>query len=194
LIERHPPLSGATALGSPDLTFVATPAAPALGELLQAWQSWPNQHGIPSRDSFDPFDIPSLLPWLSLIEIDRHPNHYRPFDAMYRSIGTSLGEFFQITQRTRQYLSDLGPHIAQRWFPVYDHLFATRHPFAVRGIPYLVGKDYLRFELLMLPLTRGRALPAATQEPVPAAGDIAFAIFAIHVTPNQSDGGDPAGD
>jgi len=172
--------------GFPELSFVAEPTERKLIDLLRRWQSWPTTDGLPGRDQFDPTDMPHLLPHLALVEYDSHENPYRPYDALFRYIGSRIGEDFRMSQHTRQYMSDFGSPIAERWFPVYDRLRSTRAPFAVQGIPVLLDKTYLRFEVLYLPLSRGNATKPEQQQAT-AAPEVAFALFAAHFSPNLED-------
>jgi hypothetical protein len=169
-------------MDTPELTFLAAPTEVILIDLLKRWQSWPKADGLPGREQFEPADMPHLLPHIALVEYDRHSNVYRDYNAFFRYIGTRLGDDFQMSQHTRRHMSDFGAQIAQRWFPVYDRLRSTRAPFAVQGVPYLLDKSYLRFEVLYLPLARGDATDPAQQQTAPA--EVDFALFAAHFTPN----------
>ncbi|HVI91409.1 MAG TPA: PAS domain-containing protein [Dongiaceae bacterium] len=144
-------------LESPSLMICAAPTEAKLRALLQHWQSWPKRNDLPGRDQFEPADMPHLLPHLCLLEFDRHANPYRDYDALFRYIGTRIGEDFNMSNSTRTHMSDFGATFSQRWFPVYDRVIESRRPLVVQGVPYLIDKTYLRFELLFLPLTRGDA-------------------------------------
>lgn len=170
----------------PDLTFVAEPTDRKLVDLLTRWQSWPKAHGLPGREQFDPTEMPHLLPHLALVEYDRHANPYRPYDALFRYIGSRIGDDFRMSQHTRQYMSDFDAQVAERWFPVYDRLRSTRAPFAVQGVPVLLDKTYLRFEVLYLPLSRGDATKPEQQQAAEPP-EVAFALFAAHFSPNLED-------
>lgn len=173
---------------SPDLQIIAGPTIPKLIDLLALWQSWPKAidaqgRGLPGRGQFEPADIPHLLPDLCLIEYDRNSNPYRDYDALFRYIGSQIGDLFQMEQHTRQHMSNFGATYAPRWFRVFDHQRQTRAPFAVRGIPYLIDKTFLRFELLFLPLARDDARATTTDS---GKTEVAFSIFVAHIEPNLS--------
>ena len=161
---------------SPILDLLTTPTVSFLGDLLAHWQAWSKAGGMPHRDRFDPVDFPRLLPDLSLIGIDRHANAYRDYDVLFRSIGTRLGQHFSMTGFTRRHLSDLGAPFAPRWFTVYDRLRHTAQPLTVSGVPYLMNKTYLRFEILLLPLTAGPDERGTAH--------VDFALYAAHFEPN----------
>ncbi|HEX9449426.1 MAG TPA: hypothetical protein VF920_15670, partial [Dongiaceae bacterium] len=76
----------------------------------------------------------------------------------------------------RRHLSDLGAPFAPRWFTVYDRLRHTAQPLTVSGVPYLMNKTYLRFEILFLPLTAGPDERGTAH--------VDFALYAAHFEPN----------
>jgi len=172
-------------LESPSLMICPAPTEAKLQELLQHWQNWPKRNGLPGRDQFEPADMPHLLPHLCLLEFDRHANPYRDYDALFRYIGTRIGEDFSMSNSTRTHMSDFGSTFAQRWFPVFDRVIDTRRPQVVQGIPYLIDKTYLRFELLFLPLTRGDATVKDGNSDDTAQVD--FALFGGIFGPNQTE-------
>ena|GEM_PF-3165316 len=172
-------------LESPSLMICAAPIEAKLRELLQHWQNWPKRNGLPGRDQFEPADMPHLLPHLCLLEFDRHANPYRDYDALFRYIGTRIGEDFSMSNSTRTHMSDFGSTFSQRWFPVYDRVIKTRHPLVVQGVPYLIDKTYLRFELLFLPLTRGDATVKDGNSDDTAQVD--FTLFGGIFGPNQAE-------
>lgn len=172
-------------LESPSLTISATPAEAKLRDLLQHWEAWPKRNGLPGRDQFEPADMPHLLPHLCLLEFDRHANPYRDYDALFRYIGTRIGEDFSMSNSTRTHMSDFGPSFAERWFPVYDRVIESRLPLAVQGVPYLIDKTYLRFELLFLPLTRGDVTVPDHHRTETA--EVEFTLFGAIFGPNLAD-------
>jgi len=171
-------------LESPSLMISSAPTEVKLLELLQHWQNWPKRNDLPGRDQFEPADMPHLLPHLCLLEFDRHANPYRDYDALFRYIGTRIGEDFNMSNSTRTHMSDFGSTFSQRWFPVYDRVIETRRPLVVQGIPYLIDKTYLRFELLFLPLTRGDAKVKDGNSDSTAQVD--FTLFGGIFGPNQT--------
>ena len=180
-----------------DLNFIAQPTMPKLLELLTLWQGWPKlgqsgAAGLPSREQFEPADVPHILPDICLAEIDRHGNPYRDYDLLYRYIGSRVGENFQMLHLTRQHLSDFGQPFADRWFPVYDRLITSRLPVAVQGVPFQIDKTYLRFEMVLLPLAGSKI----SDHDARGANTVAYALFATHFGPNPSaviNDGEPIG-
>ena len=156
----------------PSLEIADARSGGPLHELLDAWLAWPKQGRLPPRAAFDPVDFPRLLPWIGLIEFDGHPNRHRRYDALYRYVGSTRAELFKTTRMTGRYVSSLLD--PERWFGVYDALIARRAPLVVRGRPYRVGKAFLRFEMLMLPLCRNDDVEGR---------DIAFNLSYVQVEP-----------
>jgi hypothetical protein len=141
-------------LEDPTLEIAEAASSAMLRQLEAAWGAWPKRGVLPPRSAFDPIDFPRHLPWLLLLEFEGHANPYRPYDGLYRYLGSSLSELFKARQLTGTYVSALSDPFPERWFGVYDRLIARRGPLVVRGRPYLVGRSFMRFELLLLPLCR----------------------------------------
>ena len=158
----------------PALEIADAPSSGPLTELLAAWSAWPKQGRLPPRSAIDPVDFPRLLPWIGLVEFDRHPNRYRAYDALYRYVGTTRAELFNTTRMTGRYASSMADPIPERWFRAYDALIARRAPLVVRGRPYMVGKAFMRFDMLMLPLCRNDDIEGK---------EIAFNLSYVHAEP-----------
>ncbi|HVO00789.1 MAG TPA: hypothetical protein VMT54_01240 [Candidatus Cybelea sp.] len=160
----------------PDLVFADRPEAQELKLLLEAWSSWPRAGRLPARARFDPADFPKLLPWICLIEFDGHRNRYRAYDGLFRYLGSAHVEQFRAQGLTGTYVSAMPDPFPERWFRAYDRLIERAAPMSVRGKPYLVGKSYLRFEMLFLPLCRN----------APEDQDaVAFNLSCVRVEPAQ---------
>jgi len=141
-------------LEDPTLETVEAASSTMLRGLEAAWSAWPKRGTLPPRSAFDPVDLPKLLPWMLLIEFTGHPNRYRSYDGLHRYLGSSLADLFKAHGMTGTYVSAMSDPFPERWFGVYDRLIERRGPLVVRGKPYLVGKAFMRFEMLHLPLCR----------------------------------------
>lgn len=118
--------------------------------LKRYWQAIHPPNGLPGRQHFDPLAVPSLLPWLILVDVARDPLRFR-----YRLIGTA-------------HVDSLGFNPTGRWFdeahPNFGETSACREFVAVveRGEPayyrgpltFVTTKAYLEIERLTLPLAR----------------------------------------
>jgi hypothetical protein len=66
------------------------PFDPDLRRLYDYWRAIAPEGRLPGRVHFDPLDVPSLLPRISLLEVHRAPLRYR-----FRVAGTFLVQFYK---------------------------------------------------------------------------------------------------
>jgi hypothetical protein len=80
---------------------------PELQQLLEYWRGKRNARPVPTRSSFDPVEIPSLLPHLMLTEAVEGGEDFR-----YRVVGTAVVEAagMDFTGRRQQELLPPGPY------------------------------------------------------------------------------------
>jgi len=85
------------------------------------WRSKCGSAAVPLRSSIEPLEIPRLLPYLALTEIET------PFRVRYRLVGTKLVESngFDFTGR---YLEDCGFAVEAQLRECYRRLVATQVP------------------------------------------------------------------
>ncbi|HVY98573.1 MAG TPA: hypothetical protein VHA35_03670 [Dongiaceae bacterium] len=158
----------------PTLETADAAASAALRPLEAAWSLWPKRGALAPRSAFDPVDFPKLLPRMLLLEFSGRPNRYRSYDGFYRYVGSAVAELFRAGGLTGTYVSAMSDPFPERWFGVYDRLIAGRRPLAVRGRPYLVGKSFMRFEMLLLPLCRNEDAEGR---------DVAFSLSCVQEQP-----------
>jgi hypothetical protein len=128
--------------------------SPQLGALLTAWRKWAEEDRIPLRSRFDPFEFPPILPLMILGEITDQPNHARPYDVMFRYIGSQFSTFFDAGKVTRARLSEIGPPFDERWFAVADAVIAAAAPCYFQGAPLGTAYAHVSLEMLALPFAR----------------------------------------
>jgi hypothetical protein len=144
------------------------PCDSRIAELYQYWLSLrPVADVLPGRQHFDPTDIPRLLPWIMLVDVERDPLRFK-----HRLVGT---ENVRVKgyDATGQYLDDRVPDFADT--PTYPQWLATAEHGQVayhRGLPVRhVPKDYIESERLLLPLARnGRVVDMV----------LLLAVFRVH--------------
>jgi hypothetical protein len=121
-----------------------------LAALERHWRAMHPPAGLPGRQHFDPIDVPSLLPWILLVDVAREPLRFR-----YRVIGTA-------------HVDTLGYNPTGRWFdeahPDFHQTTVCREftEVATRGEPtyyrgpltFVATKGFLEIERLVLPLAR----------------------------------------
>lgn len=98
--------------------------------LHEYWQSIHPERGLPGRAHFDPVDIPSLLPYLVLLDVQQEPLRFR-----YRLIGTHV-EKLREGDHTGRWLDELHPGFNQQ--QVFKHLRIVvdeKTPVWRKGIP-----------------------------------------------------------
>jgi hypothetical protein len=124
-----------------------------LRELRQRWEDWPKTSGIPLRSAFDPIDMPRLLSRLVLAGIQKRENKFRDYDVVFRYIGSYVAGLFEIQSFTGQALSSVGEAYAMRWVPVADEVSRSRRPATFSSPLQGTERDFIHFELLVLPLS-----------------------------------------
>jgi hypothetical protein len=124
------------------------PKIRALGEY---WMAIRPEGRMPGRQHLDPADIPSLLPGLWLVDVDRTPE----LRFRYRLVGTSIAHAFD-GDPTGCYLDELKPGSRdERVETSLGNVTRTGMPSWRAGRPRLWRlHDYVRVERLYLPLAR----------------------------------------
>lgn len=104
---------------------------------------------MPSRQSIDPTEIPSLLPWVFLMDVAHDPLTFR-----YRLIGTGIVNFLgrDFTGRTIN-VENYGDR-AVTMIEIFATAIRRRGVTAVRGaLFYVPFRDFQRFCWTMMPLS-----------------------------------------
>ena len=127
------------------------PCDERIAELYGYWQSiHPAKGRLPGRQHFDPVDVPQLLPWIWLIEFQRHPLRLK-----YRLAGTehvlALGR-----DPTGYWLDEVHPRFAMSsGYPQFVAAIARAEiGFHKGSAVYYQGRERKRVERLILPLAR----------------------------------------
>jgi hypothetical protein len=119
--------------------------------LHRCWRSIAPQPGkLPGRQHFDPLMVPRLLPWMWLIDVVRGPLRFK-----YRLIGSVHVEAAG-WNGTGLYLDQAHPKfVTSIAFPQFCAVAQEGVLAFYSGPPnYLVKKDYIRIERLIMPLAR----------------------------------------
>lgn len=129
------------------------PLRDELALLLTYWRGKSAEQGLPSRQDIDPLDIPTLLPFIFLVDVLRDAD--RDLRYRYRLIGTRLVDRYGY-DLTGRYLDTLKDRLS------YDEIVAdytacvtTRQP--VTGAYRYVdsaGRKW-HYQRLVLPLSEG---------------------------------------
>jgi hypothetical protein len=120
--------------------------------LMQLHHYWLSMHpapdAMPGRRDFDPTRIPTLLPWLWLIDVKRDPLRFK-----YRLVGTRHVEAAG-WDPTGRWLDEAHPRF--KTASAYPQFCATATHGEIcyyRGPPtFVMKRDYISIERLILPL------------------------------------------
>lgn len=119
-----------------------------LRQLLDYWRRIADGKPLPSRADLEPTDIPALLPYIALIDVEDAPRRFR-----WRLIGTHLtralgydntGQYFDEAY-SGQALLDL--------MDIYEQVVQTGEPIRHYGQPTFADKVYAEYESTHLPLS-----------------------------------------
>jgi hypothetical protein len=130
---------------------VPADAHPKLRRLLDYWSAaHPAGGGLPGRQHIEPADIPDLLPWLWMLDVERDPLRFK-----YRLLGTEQVMAMGFNPVGR-YLDEVHPRFAtHQHYRDYVVCVEEGVPAYRRGAPeYHLQKDYVGLERLLLPLAR----------------------------------------
>ena len=116
-----------------------------LKNLLNYWQKIRGSRNMPTRQDLKPSEVPSLLPCITLIDVEENPRRYRT-----RLAGTEntrvLG--FDPTGRYFEETSELSGAIKR-----FDWLVENKQPYLYRGSLKWSDKDFLDYYSIGLPFS-----------------------------------------
>jgi PAS domain len=124
---------------------------PRAQRLYGYWRSIAPSGALPSRQHFDPVDIPDLLSCLWLLDVQRDP-----FRLRYRLAGTTIVEAIG-HEVTGQLLDEAHPNIEDRagFLARYSGVVESGRPSWRKGYPRLwTHRDFGSVENLLLPFAR----------------------------------------
>ncbi len=118
-----------------------------LRALYEYWSSKCGQNRLPTRADLDPADIPRLLPYIYIVDVERDPVRFR-----FRLVGSRVRDWFG-HDATGHYVDDpCKGDLDLGMTEVYRQVFESRVPRHVqRDIPDL-GAFVHCFDRLILPL------------------------------------------
>ncbi len=121
---------------------------PQLVELYNYWKSIkPSPNRLPSRQDFDPMDVPKLLPILWMFDVHHHPLRFK-----FRLLGTSITPIVG-KEATNEWLDEAFPEVtATGVYEDYTYVAQSCSPLYRKGSPQYFVPDYKSIERLILPL------------------------------------------
>jgi len=118
-----------------------------LREFYEYWSSKCRQNRLPARADMSPADIPRLLPYLYLVDVERDPLRFR-----FRLVGTRVCEWFG-HDATGSYVDDpLDGDLDLGMAEVYRQVVESRVPRYVHRDIAELGTLVHCFDRLVLPL------------------------------------------
>jgi hypothetical protein len=134
--------------------FASQPPPTADQRVRRLYEYWRSIHpadgSLPGRQHVDPADIPALLPWLWLVDVQREPLRFR-----YRLLGT---EHVRVLGRdyTGQWIDEahpafLGSNAHGQFIVAVEE---ARAGYRLGDTMIILPKDYRSMERLILPLAR----------------------------------------
>ncbi len=123
-------------------------------QLFDYWRRLRRGDGLTRKSDFDPTDVPRLLPFLYLWQLDEDRR-----DFTGRLFGSVFVDFAGADFKGRKFRE---VHGAQAEAMFENHLFCLEQvtPFVVVRHVHAFPKDYLGYEATILPLVDGQARPA----------------------------------
>lgn len=134
---------------------------------------------MPARADIDPTHIPALLRHLVLVDVMGAPPVFR-----YRLIGTAVTRIANRDATGRVLDESLYGANTDRVLRIYRETVADKSPKAVREIVQFVDKDWIKIEVLLMPLSSNGgtidmiigAVDIVDQDPNPGERDLREAL------------------
>lgn len=153
--------------------------SPILRALRDHWLSLKGDRAMPARADIDPTHIPALLRHLVLVDVMGAPPVFR-----YRLIGTAVTRIANRDATGRVLDESLYGANTDRVLRTYRETVADKSPKAVREIVQFVDKDWIKIEVLLMPLSSNGgtidmiigAVDIVDQDPNPGERDLREAL------------------
>lgn len=130
-------------------------SAPLLRRVHEVWLGLPRPvaHAPPPRRAFDPTLLaPRDLRFVVMLDVEGGPEP-ESLDFVFRLVGTGVVEAVGMEFTGLRLSEHLDDHDAPRLMADYRAAVVERRPQLFRGALQRVGKDWLGYERLALPLT-----------------------------------------
>lgn len=135
----------------PDLDdFAAGLEAPEHRQLFDYWRSKAPAGRLPGRRHLDPVDIPRLLPWIILYDVDWREGAPR---FRFRLVGTGNVQRYGRDATGLWFEEAYDGEALARQQAVFAEVATSRRPHLSRAILPIAGKDHVTYRRLILPLT-----------------------------------------
>ena len=119
-----------------------------LREIYGYWRSKIADGRLPARAAINPLDIPKLLPFVFLVDVERDPQRFR-----FRLIGTQIcawaGRDTTGMYTDEERYGERGPSITRE----YGEVVARRQPIYREQKARIPERDFMFYQKLILPLS-----------------------------------------
>lgn len=116
-------------------------------QLRDFWLGLCKDDALPARGNFAPSDLRGWLGSISLVDVDTSPRRFR-----WRLIGSQIAEAMGRDSSGRWFDDIYSGATLDDFNAAYSLCVDRRRPVAFRGSVVFVGKEYLQFRMLQLPL------------------------------------------
>jgi hypothetical protein len=135
------------------VSFVVDPETlrPGLRVIKEYWDAKRGLRAMPARTDVDPWELRAYLPRLFMIDVLPDAADFR-----FRLLGTEITERYgrDSTGRTlREMYAVRNPQVLETILRMYAALLKVRRPILASGTLSVIGKDFISYESLHLPLS-----------------------------------------
>ena len=131
-----------------EMLEIAQGDAPFLEELLALWKARRGERRMPARRDFDAVELMRYGGRIALIDVEYEPKRYR-----FRLIGSRMTEVLG-RDSTGRYVDELyNDDFYETAVGPYERVLRDREPVTLHGNMKRMGKEFLRFHSLDLPLS-----------------------------------------
>ncbi len=118
-----------------------------LREIHAHWTALHKDGAMPLRADFRPAQLRQVLPYLFLVDVEREPKDFR-----VRLAGTHFENFVQQKLTGKRVSEAFPPDFGAAVLKLWGEAVETRRPLHAIGQLWMPGRDYVRWEGIILPL------------------------------------------
>lgn len=130
--------------------FATTLEVPAHRQLFDYWRSKLQAGRLPARKDIDPIEIPGLLPWLTLVEVDWSQGSPR---FRIRLVGTGVVERLGRDSTGKWFEDVYDADIYNAQMEYYTQVATTGVPSLTQPIPPIREREFIKCRRLVVPLS-----------------------------------------
>jgi hypothetical protein len=120
---------------------------PLLRDLHAYWSARRGDRPLPARADIDVVEIPTLLPYVFLVEVLAEPRDFR-----FRLAGTHFGETTGQEVTGKRIAEVFPPQFGDEVRRIWSKAVEERRPVLGRGNLWISGREFVKWEGVVLPL------------------------------------------